>query len=100
MTDWIILSSGILLCWVSAKILATVAKLRQAYARKLRYRGVDHVPLAAAELLMFLTHGAAFAAGCALIVWGWDRVAWILLKYIIGLPAYALSSALGEGNIG
>jgi hypothetical protein len=73
MIDWIMLLSGILLCWLSAKVLATVAKLKQAYDRELLYKGVGHVPLPAAEFLMFLPYGVAFVAGCALIVWGWVR---------------------------
>jgi hypothetical protein len=73
MTDWIILSAGAFLCFLSLKVLRIVIRTRRSYVHTLREIGEGGVPFLPAQVVMLLAWGAVFMVGCALLVWGWVR---------------------------
>ncbi len=70
---WFLFSAGFFLCLLAASVLRFVARSRSTYVKNLRSHGVNHVPLLPAQVIITVGWGAVFAAGCALIVWGWIR---------------------------
>ena len=73
MTNWLILSGGAFLCFLSLCVLRISAKLRREHVRRRQQEGTPDVPMLLAEALFFVVWFAVFLIGCALITWGWIR---------------------------
>ena len=74
MTDWLIISGGVFLCFWSLCVLGFSAKLRREHVRRLQEEeGIPDVPMLLSEALYFVVWFAVFLIGCALITWGWIR---------------------------